>query len=155
MTSSMKLCALIAASAFVLALPARAVDSPSPMADKPKAETAAPKTTIQALGSRQVGQVICVIENPDRDLLPGTNVTAEIRAESIQNALTIPREAIRRELGHAGVFVLAGDHVEWKKITIGIGNTTRAQIEGIKEGDSVALPTEKPLKEGMVVKALY
>jgi tetratricopeptide (TPR) repeat protein len=41
--SSLRLYALIAASAFALALPARAVDSPSPMADKPKAETAAPK----------------------------------------------------------------------------------------------------------------
>ena len=41
--SSLRLYALIAASAFALALPARAVDSPSPMADKPKAATAAPK----------------------------------------------------------------------------------------------------------------
>jgi len=45
MKSSLRLYALIAASAFALALPARAVDSPSPMADKPRAETAAPKTT--------------------------------------------------------------------------------------------------------------
>jgi HlyD family secretion protein len=112
-------------------------------------------TQVEALGSRQVGQVICAIENPDRDLLPGTNVTAEIRAESIQNALTIPREAIRRELGQAGVFVLSGDRVTWKKITMGIGNTTRAQVEGVAEGDSIALPTEKPLKEGMIVKAVY
>ncbi len=110
---------------------------------------------IEALGSRQVGQVACVIENPDRDLLPGTNVTADIRAESMENALTVPREAIRRELGQAGVFVLSGDHVMWKKITMGIGNTTRAQVEGLAEGDSIALPTEKPLKEGMIVKAVY
>jgi HlyD family secretion protein len=112
-------------------------------------------TQIEALGSRQVGQVLCVIENPGRDLLPGTNVTAEIRAESVQNALTIPREAIRRELGQAGVFVLSGDRVAWKKITMGIGNTTRAQVEGINEGDSIALPTEKPLKEGMLVKPVF
>jgi HlyD family secretion protein len=112
-------------------------------------------TQVEALGSRQVGQVLCVIENPNRDLLPGTNVTAEIRAESVQNALTIPREAIRRELGQAGVFVLSGDRVVWKKITMGIGNTTRAQVEGVNEGDSIALPTEKPLKEGTVVKPLY
>jgi tetratricopeptide (TPR) repeat protein len=38
--SSIRLYALIAASAFALALPARAVDSPSPMADQPKAQTA-------------------------------------------------------------------------------------------------------------------
>jgi HlyD family secretion protein len=112
-------------------------------------------TQVEALGSRQVGQVICIIENPDRDLLPGTNVTADIRAESVQNALTIPREAIRRELGQAGVFVLAGDRVAWKKITMGIGNTTRAQVEGVSEGESIALPTEKPLKEGMIVKPVY
>ena len=43
--SSIRLYALIAASAFALALPARAVDSPSPTTDKPKAETAAPKAT--------------------------------------------------------------------------------------------------------------
>jgi len=110
---------------------------------------------VEALGSRQVGQVICVIENPDRDLLPGTNVTAEIRAESVENALTLPREAIRRELGQAGVFILSGDRVMWRKITMGIGNTTRAQVEGVGEGDSVALPSEKPLREGMVVKAVY
>jgi HlyD family secretion protein len=112
-------------------------------------------TQIEKLDSRQVGQVICVIENPDRDLLPGTNVTADIRAESVQNALTIPREAIRRELGQAGVFVLSGDRVIWKKITMGIGNTTRAQVEGLAEGDSIAMPTEKPLKEGMIVKPVY
>jgi multidrug efflux pump subunit AcrA (membrane-fusion protein) len=110
---------------------------------------------VEPLGSRQVGQVICVIENPDRDLLPGTNVTADIRAESVENALTVPREAIRRELGQAGVFVLSGDRVAWKKITMGIGNTTRAQVEGVSEGDSIALPTEKPLKEGMIVKPVY
>ncbi len=112
-------------------------------------------TQIEALGSRQVGQVVCVIENPDRDLLPNTNVTADIRAESAENALTVPREAIRRELGQAGVFVLTGDRVTWKKITQGIGNTTRAQVEGVNEGDSIALPTEKPLKEGMLVKPVY
>ncbi len=112
-------------------------------------------TQVETLGSRQVGQVICSIENPNRDLLPGTNVTAEIRAESVENAMTIPREAIRRELGQAGVFVLSGDRVTWKKITMGIGNTTRAQVEGVAEGDSIALPTEKPLKEGMIVKPVY
>ena len=43
--SSMRLYALIAASAFALSLPARAVDSPSPVVDPPKAATAAPKGT--------------------------------------------------------------------------------------------------------------
>lgn len=120
-----------------------------------KGEVDRTPTEIQALGTRQVGEVTCVINNPDHDLLPNTNVTAEIRSETVANALTIPREAIRRPLGQAGVFVLSGDRVEWRKIAMGIGSTTRIQVEGLKEGDSIAMPTEKPLKEGMVVRPVY
>ena len=39
----------------------------------------------------------------------------------------------------------------WKKITLGVANTTRTQVEGLSESDAVALPSDKPLKEGMVV----
>src|SRR5262249_27589137 len=49
-------------------------------------------TQIVPLGSRQVGEVICLIENPNSDLLPGTNVNAEILSQTVQNALTIPKE---------------------------------------------------------------
>jgi HlyD family secretion protein len=108
-------------------------------------------TQIVALGTRQVGEVYCVIDNPDRDLLPGTNVNAEITAEESASALTIPKEAVRRELGQAGVFALSGNALAWKKITLGISNTTRTQVEGLNENDAVALPSEKPLKDGMVV----
>ena len=56
--SPFRLYALIAASAFALtvALPARAVDSPSPMADKPKAETAAPKTGVKAAKKKKASK---------------------------------------------------------------------------------------------------
>jgi hypothetical protein len=87
-----------------------------------------------------VGQVICVIENPNRDLLPGTNVTAEIRAESVQNALTIPREAIRRELDFPACS--CSRRSRDVKDHDGIGNTTRAQVEGLNERER-RMPTEK------------
>lgn len=112
-------------------------------------------TQIVPLGTRQVGEVVCLIENPDRDLLPGTNVNAEIRSESIDNALTIPKESVRRELGQAGVYTLEGDRLVWRNVTLGINNVTRTQVDGLKEGDAVALLTEKPLKDGMVVKAVF
>ena len=56
--SSFRLYALIAASAFALtvALPARAVDSPSPMADKPKAATTAPKTDGKAAKKKKASK---------------------------------------------------------------------------------------------------
>ena len=118
-----------------------------------KGEVDKTPTQIVPLGTRQVGEVVCVIDNPDRDLLPGTNVNVEIISKSVENALTIPKEAVRREAGQTGVFVLSGDRVAWKHITVGVANTTRTQVEGLSEGDAVALGSDKPLKDGMQVRA--
>jgi len=106
-----------------------------------------------ALGTRQVGEVYCTIENTNGKLVPGTNVTAEIRTKVAPNALTIPKEAIRREGPQTGVFLLKGDRVSWQKIEIGASSTTRSQVvNGLNEGDPVALPVERPLKNGDLVK---
>jgi HlyD family secretion protein len=112
-------------------------------------------TQIVAMGTRQVGEVLCVIDNAKNELLPGTNVNAEIRFAEVASALTIPKEAVRRENGQTGVFVLAtganGSVLHWQTITLGISNTTRTQVAGLKEGDAVVLPSDKRLKEGMSV----
>jgi HlyD family secretion protein len=114
------------------------------------------KTPVQiiALGSRQVGEVVCLIENPHRDLLPGSNVNAEIRTESVDNALTIPKEALRREGGQTGVYMLEDSRLAWRAVKVGVNNTTRTQVEGLREGDAVALLTDKPLRDGMEVRAV-
>ncbi|HEY6344189.1 MAG TPA: efflux RND transporter periplasmic adaptor subunit [Bryobacteraceae bacterium] len=114
------------------------------------------KTPVQivALGSRQVGEVVCLIENPHRDLLPGSNVNAEIRTESVDNALTIPKEALRREGGQTGVYLLEDSHLAWRPVKVGVNNTTRTQVEGLQEGDAVALLNDKPLRDGMEVRAV-
>ena len=113
-------------------------------------------TQVSALGTRQVGEVVCLIENPNRELLPGTNVNVEIRAESAENALTIPKEALRTEKGKAGVYVLRGDLIRWQAVTLGVDNTTRTQVtSGLNDGDSVALLAEKALKDGMPVQPVF
>jgi HlyD family secretion protein len=109
---------------------------------------------IVPLGARQVGEVTCNIENPDMDLLPGTNVNAVIVSETVENAITIPKEAVHREQGKTGVYLLDGDHIRWRTITQGVNNTTRTQVKELKDGDAVALPSDKPLKDGMVVDPL-
>jgi HlyD family secretion protein len=108
-------------------------------------------TEIVAMGARQVGEVICDIKNPDMDLLPGTNVNAVILSETVENAITIPKEAVHREQGKTGVYLLEGDHIRWRPITQGVNNTTRTQVSELKEGDAIALPSEKPLKDGLVI----
>jgi len=115
-------------------------------------------TSIQTLGSRQVGEVVCVIENPGRDLIPGNNVDAEIRTAVADNALVIPKETMRHDAQGDYVFLLragAAAKVERRNLKTGISNVTQTQItDGLAEGDSVALPTDVPLKSGERVQPL-
>ena len=111
-------------------------------------------TAIEALGSRQVGQVICEIENPERLLIPGTNVDATIRTGVVDGALTIPKETLRHDAGGDYVFLLKGDAIEQRAVKTGNSSVTRIQVtEGLAEGDAVAMPSDTPLKSGMKVTA--
>ena len=110
---------------------------------------------IVALGSRQVGEVLCTIDNPGRVLLPGTNVDAHIRTAMVMNALTIPKECLRRDANGVGVFALRGGRLAWQAVTTGVSSVTRVQIlEGLAAGDAVALPTELTLHNGEIVTPL-
>jgi HlyD family secretion protein len=111
---------------------------------------------IAALGTRQVAEVVCVIENPGGELLPGANVNAEIRSRVAENAITIPREALRRESNVPGVYLLQGGKVVWRKVSLGVSAVTRVQVlEGLAEGDSVALPSDVTLANGATVLPVW
>ncbi|HET8546696.1 MAG TPA: efflux RND transporter periplasmic adaptor subunit, partial [Bryobacteraceae bacterium] len=110
-------------------------------------------TQIVSLGTRQVGEVICIVDNADQSLTPGANVNAEIRASEAANALTVPKEAIRRQRNQTGVFRLTGDRVSWQPVRLGISSVTRMQvIDGVREGDLVAVAGT--LTDGQAVRAL-
>ncbi len=113
-------------------------------------------TQVVALGTRQVGEVSCVIGNPDLDLLPGTNVNAEIRSQVVAHAVAITNSALRRENGKTGVFVLADGKLKWREVKLGVASVVQSQVlAGLQEGDSVALPTDRTLKENMPVTPTY
>jgi HlyD family secretion protein len=108
---------------------------------------------IQALDSRRVGEVLCVIANPDLDLIPGTNVAARILAEQVDDAVTIPKEAIFVQDGKRGVYMIEGDRLRWKPVTQSVNNVTRVQVRELKEGDVIALPSaDRQLTDGMQVQ---
>jgi HlyD family secretion protein len=112
-------------------------------------------TEIVAFGTRQVGEVICIIDNPGKELYPGANVNAAIRSRGVENALTLPKETLRRENGVDGVYVVANGVLKWQPVKTGVSNVTRIQVlDGLKAGDAVLLPLERPIKDGMVVKAV-
>ena len=111
-------------------------------------------TSIQALGSRQVGEVICSIENPGRELIPGANVNAEIRTAVVEGALVIPKETLRHDAQGDYVFALNGETIARRPVKKGASSVTAIQVvEGLADGDAVALPSEIPLKSGDRVAA--
>jgi HlyD family secretion protein len=109
-------------------------------------------SAVQPLGTRQVGEVICLIANPDRELLPGTNVDGAIRTAVAENAIAIPKEALRRDAAGGYVYRLDGETVERRAVQTGISNISQVQVtEGLAESDAVAMPTERPLKPGLPI----
>ena len=100
-----------------------------------------------------MGEVQCRIENPDADLLPGANVTASIRVAALEDAVALPKIALRRENGESGVYLLDGDRIVWRAIKTGIASAADTQVvSGLAAGDWVALPPQdRSLKAGMVV----
>ena len=113
-------------------------------------------TEVIALGTRQVGEVLCTINNPGRELVPGTNVNAFILTEVSEHALTIPKAAIRHDKG-TGVYVLEPDNViKWQQVQSGISDALRTAITGgLKDGDAVALASDQPLRDGEKVDSYF
>lgn len=113
-------------------------------------------TQVIAMGTRQVGEVVTLADNPNHDLPPGANIDARIRTQVVDNAITIPKAALRRDNGELGVFVLKDGKLAWKKVTVGVSSETKAEIQnGVSDGDSVALPSESALAAGMAVTPVY
>jgi HlyD family secretion protein len=116
---------------------------------------ALPSQVIQ-LGSRQVGEVTVQVQSPQRDLPPGANIDARLKAQVVEGALTIPKGSLRRENGAFGAFVLVGERLAWRKLDVGVSSESRAEIRsGLREGEAVVLPTDRPLSSGLEIAPVY
>ena len=106
-------------------------------------------TSIQPLGTRQVGEVICWIDNPGHELIPGTNVDAVIRTAVVENALVIPKETLRHDGQGNYVLLLKAEAVERRPVTTGVASISEVEVtNGLTEGDEVAMPSDTPLQPG-------
>jgi len=108
---------------------------------------------IQALGSRQVGEVVVRIDNEDGSLKPGANVNAAIRSREATNVVVIPKECLRRDgAGQQGTYVVEGGKLVWRPVVLGILNVTHAEVKsGLTTNDSVVLATDLALSSGLAV----
>lgn len=113
-------------------------------------------TEVIALGSRQVGEVLCDIGNHLHELLPGTNINAFILTQVVENALTIPKAAVRRE-STIGVYVLQKDDtVKWQPIVTGASDALRLEVvKGLSDGDAVAETSDQTLTNGQKVNPVF
>jgi HlyD family secretion protein len=115
-------------------------------------------SSIIAYGTRNVGEVLVSIEDPDGTLLPETNVTVRVTFSSEKNTLTIPREALRSENGQAYVFRIDGHQLRRTPVMTGTINLAQVAIlSGLKDGDEVATGSinGQPLQEGVPVKVIH
>jgi len=93
--------------------------------------------------------VVCTIENTGRELIPGTNVNAEIRTALVENALVIPKETLRHDAQGDYVFTRKDGALEHRAVKKGASSITSVQVvEGLADGEAVALPADIPLKAG-------
>lgn len=120
-----------------------------------KATVTSVPTQVVSQDSRRVGKVIATADNPEATLPVGANINVEIVAQVAENALTVPKEALRRVGGATGVFALTGETLSWKPIESGVSSVSRLAVRrgDIKEGDLVATESDNPMTNGMRVRS--
>jgi HlyD family secretion protein len=114
-------------------------------------------STVKLLGTRNVGEATCVVDNGDLKLLPNINVGVTIVTTEHQNALTVPREAVRLDDGKTFVYQIVNDALQRRDIQTSISNLTQVEVTGgVTEKALLALTStnSKPLHEGVAVKVV-
>ena len=96
--------------------------------------------------------VEAVVPNPRGELKPGLFATARLQQPAPQPGLVVPPSAVLTTAGTSRVFVVNGDCVEERIVTV--GQTVEAGVEitsGLKPGDRVATRNVPQLADGMPV----
>jgi len=118
-----------------------------------------PKQVV-ARGARSVGELLCEVNNDKLELLPNINVNVRINSRERINVLTVPRGAVDAQGGRRFVFVVLRNALgvgkatlQKREIRVGIADAANYEVlDGLQEGEMVALPGDVDLKDGMPVK---
>lgn len=112
-------------------------------------------TNVVQRGTRMVGEVTCLLDNSDLKLLPNTNVSVAVVLDRHENALTVPREAVRQDAEGKYVFQVVNGRLKRRNVQTSVSNLTRVEItSGIPDDAVLALGAVnlQPLRDGMPVK---
>jgi RND family efflux transporter MFP subunit len=97
--------------------------------------------------------VEAIVANADGRLKPGLFATARIEQAAKTPALLIPATAVQKTATSTRVFVVVGDHLEERLITLGQVEGDRVEASsGLSAGDRVVAGGLERLKDGALVK---
>jgi len=111
----------------------------------PDREIGGKVTFISQAGTIQAGVVsykaTITLEELDEKLRDGMSATADIVIERRDGVLLIPNRAIQGSWDSPWVEVVAGEQVEQRQITLGLGDGIRTEVlSGLVEGEEVVFP---------------
>jgi HlyD family secretion protein len=114
-------------------------------------------TTVTQLGTRNVGDITCTVDNSDLKLLPNVNVNVTVTTVQENNVLTVSREAIRQDNGKQYVFEIVNGELKRRTVATSVSNPTRIEItSGLPDSAWVALSAldNHPLTDGLAVRVV-
>ncbi len=90
--------------------------------------------------------------NVSNELIPGRYVSVKIMRSQIQNAVSVPSEAIIPEMGENMVFVYRSGKAYPVTIEAGLRTESRVQaLSGVAEGDTLIVSGVMQLRDGLEV----
>lgn len=95
------------------------------------------------------------IPNKDQRLKPGMFARATIYPEIHEHAIVVPFKAVVTSGEHARVYVLEGNRVKLRKVTIGITDEEQIEvIKGLTEGEVIAVDGHHGMPDNSKVRVL-
>lgn len=93
-----------------------------------------------------------LVPNPDAALKPGTFARVHIESSKIDSVLTLPYSALQYRYGVNRVFVVDGDKLALRELSVGERIGDRIEIfGGVKAGERVAATDVDTLNDGLAV----
>jgi multidrug efflux pump subunit AcrA (membrane-fusion protein) len=120
-----------------------------------RATVSAVPSTVKLHGTRNVGETTSIVDNKDLRLLPNINVGVTIVVAEHDNALVVPREAVRMEDSKPYVLQVSGHELKRRDVETSLSSLTQVEItRGLSAKDVVAISSwnGKPIGDGTQVK---
>lgn len=95
------------------------------------------------------------VANDERLLRPGMFVEVIVVVEQRPDVVVVPRDAIANRAGKSVAFVLDGQRVSERRISLGLGDDDKVQVlDGVAEGDRVAVRGLETLIDGSRIRVV-